>query len=381
MRRSTRNLAVHDPAARPRAVLALTVTFALAIGACLPPTVGPTPSPSPATPAPSAWATPAPSPSPSGPTPSPTPAFIVHTVVASDSLLSIGERYDTSGRSVAYWNRTTYPSLDPESPDYAPDRIQIGWELVVYPGTEYDPESEATPVPSPAPHASLVIPPGATPGASGAAVIVSSGGRGGNAVALTFDMGGRVEPTADIVRWLVDHDVPTTIFLTGAALTGTDAGREVAALITAHPDLFTVGNHTWDHPDVTTLDAGAIRDQLTRTDDAVLAALGVRSTPLFRPPYGAHDTDARAAIAAAGWPYIVMWDVDALDWRPGAEGGPTADDIRTKVLSRAEGGSIVLMHLGGWNTLDALPAIVNGLRANGLEPVTLHRMLGLQAGG
>ena len=70
-----------------------------------------------------------------------------------------------------------------------------------------------------------------------------------------------------------------------------------------------------------------------------------------------------------------------IDKRPGAEGGPTADDIRTKVLSRAEGGSIVLMHLGGWNTLDALPAIVNGLRANGLEPVTLHRMLGLQAGG
>ena len=34
------------------------------------------------------------------------------------------------------------------------------------------------------------------------------------------------------------------------------------------------------------------------------------------------------------------------------------------------------MHLGGFNTLEALPGIVDGLRAKGLRPVTLEEMFG-----
>jgi len=44
-------------------------------------------------------------------------------------------------------------------------------------------------------------------------------------------------------------------------------------------------------------------------------------------------------------------------------------------LSRIEGGSIVLLHLGGWNTREALPGILQGLDAKGLEPVTLSGLL------
>lgn len=50
-----------------------------------------------------------------------------------------------------------------------------------------------------------------------------------------------------------------------------------------------------------------------------------------------------------------------------------------KVLARAQGGSIVLMHLGGWETLDALPAVVDGLRAQGYTLVTLGALLGSRA--
>jgi hypothetical protein len=44
-------------------------------------------------------------------------------------------------------------------------------------------------------------------------------------------------------------------------------------------------------------------------------------------------------------------------------------------LSKAQGGSIVLMHLGGWHTLEALPDILAGLQSKGLGPVTLAEML------
>jgi peptidoglycan/xylan/chitin deacetylase (PgdA/CDA1 family) len=71
-----------------------------------------------------------------------------------------------------------------------------------------------------------------------------------------------------------------------------------------------------------------------------------------------------------------MWDIDTIDWRPTSEGGPTRTDIEAKVLSRAEGGSIVLMHLGGWHTLEALPGILAGLQTRGLEPVRLSEMIG-----
>jgi hypothetical protein len=76
-------------------------------------------------------------------------------VIRGDALVQIARRFHTSGRSIAYWNRTAYPTLDPESAAYRPDLLQAGWVLQILPGQEYalptdDGESgvEVTPVPS-----------------------------------------------------------------------------------------------------------------------------------------------------------------------------------------------------------------------------------------
>ena len=84
-------------------------------------------------------------------------------------------------------------------------------------------------------------------------------------------------------------------------------------------------------------------------------------------------------VGAAGWGYTVLWDVDTIDWKPESDGGPSTQAIIDKVVDRAHGGSIVLMHLGGFNTFEALPDIVAGLQAKGLEPVTLGEMFDLEA--
>jgi hypothetical protein len=47
-----------------------------------------------------------------------------------------------------------------------------------------------------------------------------------------------------------------------------------------------------------------------------------------------------------------------------------------KVRAKAQGGSIVLMHLGGFNTLEALPGLLDACADLGLQPVTLDEMLG-----
>ena len=198
-------------------------------------------------------------------------------------------------------------------------------------------------------------------------------------MALTLDMGGRVGDALAIVDWLVEQRVHATIFMTGAMADNpnTDAGRRVLATIDAHPDLFTLGNHSYSHPDFRSLTAAGIRDQLRRTDAALARYCAQDPRPFFRPPNGGYDADVLAGVGAAGYRYTVTWDIDTIDWRPikNDPPGPTADQIVSKVLDNAQGGSIVLMHLGGYETFEALPRVVDGLRAAGFDLVTLDEML------
>jgi peptidoglycan/xylan/chitin deacetylase (PgdA/CDA1 family) len=193
-------------------------------------------------------------------------------------------------------------------------------------------------------------------------------------------MGGRVGDALAIVDWLVDHDVHATIFMTGAMADNrnTDAGRQVLATVDAYSELFTLGNHSYTHRDFRTLSASEIRDELRRTEAAIAPHCKQNLVPFFRPPNGGYDADVLAAVGAAGYGYTVTWDVDTIDWRPikNDPPGPTADQIVAKVLGNAEGGSIVLMHLGGYETFEALPRIVAGLGVAGYDLVTLDEMLG-----
>lgn len=198
-------------------------------------------------------------------------------------------------------------------------------------------------------------------------------------VALTFDMGGRVGDALDIIDWLVARGVHASVFMTGAMAdsVNTDAGRQVLGIIDAHPAQFTLGNHSYTHTDFRTLSDAAIRDELRRTEAAIAPFCSQDLRPFFRPPSGGVDAGVLAAVGAAGYAETVTWDIDTIDWRPVNHDppGPTADEIVAKVLGNARGGSIVLMHLGGYHTLEALPRIVEGLQAAGIELVTLDELL------
>lgn len=190
-------------------------------------------------------------------------------------------------------------------------------------------------------------------------------------------MGGRVDPALDIMKWLVENQVKATIFMTGAMAENpnTEAGRQVLAIVDANRGLFEIGNHSYSHPDFRTLTAAEMRDELARTEAAVATYTGASMRPLFRPPFGGVDADVLAAVGPAGYPYAIMWDVDTIDWRPEADGGPTAAEMVAKVVANAQGGSIVLMHLGGYNTFEALPAIAAGLRDRGFAFAKVSEVL------
>jgi len=198
-------------------------------------------------------------------------------------------------------------------------------------------------------------------------------------VALTFDMGGRLDPALQIMSFLVANRVCATIFPTGA-MSQTAIGRQVLAVIRAHPELFEVGNHTMYHCDLVhgglgspttapcaggTPSAAFIRKELTDAAAILKAATGQDPTPYWRPPYGTYNQAVLDAAASVGYTKTLLWDIDTIDWNPIADGGPTAQQIANKVVSGAVNGSVVLMHLGGYETLQALHLMVPGLRQRG----------------
>ena len=140
-----------------------------------------------------------------------------------------------------------------------------------------------------------------------------------------------------------------------------------------------VGNHTWSHPDLTTLTASAIEHELDRTRAAIITTTGKDPRPLFRFPYGSSDRRALALVHAQGYG-AVGWTTDSLGWK-GTSGGMTVDKVVDRVLDGRTPGQIVLMHLGAnpddGTTLDAvaLPRIITGLRARGYGFTTLSALV------
>jgi peptidoglycan/xylan/chitin deacetylase (PgdA/CDA1 family) len=208
---------------------------------------------------------------------------------------------------------------------------------------------------------------------------VSHGDRASGRVALTFTVGYRLEPAVEILELLAQRDVAATIFMSGVVFdrdeTRTDAER-CLELIAARPDLFQLGQHGYSATELPGLTPSQALAEV-RNAELTLASHGAPDLrPYFSPPGGAQNAAVLDMLGGLGYSTTVLWDVDPLDWKPPEDGGPTAAQVTARVLDRVQGGSIVLMHLGGWNTLPALPAIIDGLGQRGLEPVTIATLLG-----
>jgi peptidoglycan/xylan/chitin deacetylase (PgdA/CDA1 family) len=121
--------------------------------------------------------------------------------------------------------------------------------------------------------------------------------------------------------------------------------------------------------------ASFVRRELTDAAAILKQQSGQSPIPYWRPPYGSVNSAVIQAAASVGYTKTFMWDIDTIDWNPISDGGPTAQQIATKVITQAEGGSNVLMHLGGYETLDALRIMVPGLRDRGFLLTSLSDLL------
>lgn len=188
-------------------------------------------------------------------------------------------------------------------------------------------------------------------------------------IALTFDDNTKVDRALAVLRALQKNEVPATLFLEGSPVASTPSiNTEIVKGMTR--GFFEVGDHSWSHPVLTGLSQSQMAYQIGGGTDAFRAATGARTVPLFRPPYGTTNSQVAAVAGSEGFRYLVLWDVDPKDWQ-----GGSGETIANRVISNAHNGAIVVMHLSGAHTAEAVPIIAATLRARGYEFVTVSTML------
>lgn len=136
-----------------------------------------------------------------------------------------------------------------------------------------------------------------------------------------------------------------------------------------------LANHTYSHAEFATLSPSAMASEITKARD-VMQRLAGGGTTYFRPS-GTDDGLAQPSAAVmqaasdAGYAYVIGWDVEPYDYKD-----PGAAAVRERVLAGVKPGSIISLHFGHRGTIDALPAILDGLASKQLAPVTLSTLLG-----
>ncbi|MBI4899629.1 MAG: polysaccharide deacetylase family protein [Actinobacteria bacterium] len=196
---------------------------------------------------------------------------------------------------------------------------------------------------------------------------------GAKVVALTFDAGANARGVPSILATLAGRRAPGTFFLTGAFVNAFPAdSRTIAA---SYP----VGNHTQTHPDLTQLTSAQGLAEIRAGAASIVRVTGTDPRPYFRFPYGA--VSSRVISLVNGECYVPFrWTVDTLGWK-GTAGGISAAVVVQRVVDTLRPGAIVLMHVGSnpddgtTFDADALPRLIDEIRARGYTLVTLERVL------
>jgi peptidoglycan/xylan/chitin deacetylase (PgdA/CDA1 family) len=190
-------------------------------------------------------------------------------------------------------------------------------------------------------------------------------------VALTFDDGPHPEFTPRILDILAEHQAHATFFVIGRA-----AEKHPSILKRIAKEGHTIGNHTLDHD---RFGVNQKRDywrrQINETQRIVSEITG-QPPVLFRSPMGFKTGHIAAAAKEARLPFV-GWSVRSLDTRP-----LSAEKLAARVRARTSGNDIILLHDGlepcraarnasQQNTVDALPAILEGIAGKRLRPLSL----------
>jgi peptidoglycan/xylan/chitin deacetylase (PgdA/CDA1 family) len=189
-------------------------------------------------------------------------------------------------------------------------------------------------------------------------------------VSLVINAGSGYPPAESLLDILAAKSVRTTFFLMGWwAERNPDLVRRI------HAEGHEIASHGYRIFDLTTVSDEAVAEDLERADAVISGITGVTTRPLWSPSAGYRDARVRAIAARLGYRPI-LWTQDSGDWRENA----TADGVFRQAMAGAFNGSIIVLHLDSPQSRSATAAVfgrlIDTLRAQGLEPVTITELVG-----
>lgn len=183
-------------------------------------------------------------------------------------------------------------------------------------------------------------------------------------ISLTFDDGPNPETTPRLLDILKEKGVKATFFMLGQNVVKYESVVKRVA-----EEGHEVASHSYSHPQLTSVDAQRVKDEVQHTDKAIYHAIGKIPTD-FRPPYGAVNKEVAEMI---GKP-IIEWSVDSQDWQ-----SHNAQAIIKRIDDTSYNDAIVLMHDIHPETVDAVATVIDHLRGEGYEILPSKVLLGKKA--
>lgn len=178
-------------------------------------------------------------------------------------------------------------------------------------------------------------------------------------VSLTFDDGPDGKITPQILKVLKEKGVKATFFCIGEKMEAESVlVREIVKQ--GHE----IGNHTYTHCDLCCVNESQFMDEVVKTGEMILKCTGKPSIWL-RPPFG----KIRKKDYLSDY-ILVGWSVDTLDWCSHGQ-----DEILSRVKKQLKEGGIILMHDQYELTLQTLPQMIDWVRSQGYDFVTLNELI------
>lgn len=185
-------------------------------------------------------------------------------------------------------------------------------------------------------------------------------------VAITYDDGPGLKAERKILKCLEKYGAVATFFYIGNRIDLDEESVKKAYEIGCE-----IGNHSWDHSDLTGLSKKQIRSQVKRTDKAIKKVIGV-SPALIRPPYGSYNDSVLEAVDKPA----ILWTVDTQDWSSRDAKKVFNVIKKTKKLD----GKIILMHSIYGSTAKATEKIIPYLQKKGYQLVTVSELIRYKTG-
>ena len=189
----------------------------------------------------------------------------------------------------------------------------------------------------------------------------------GNYIAMTYDDGPHPQNTPRLLDMLRARNIKATFFVIGRSV---DLYPAVVRRTVAEGH--EIANHSNTHRLLSNLSDAEMLGEFRHCHEAIARASGVQAK-VMRPPYGGLlQRQRELAHAEFGYPTI-LWSVDPLDWKR-----PGANVIASRILAGASSGGIVLSHDLHSQTVDSMPATLDGLLRRGYKFVTVSQLLAMK---